>query len=134
MKNGQADCIFCKIASGVIPSTKVYEDERFLAFLDINPINPGHTLIIPKSHSDFVFEMDSGEYGQMFAIARKLYGPIMAASGAKRVGMIVEGFLVRHAHLHLVPLNSPGELDFKRARKASPAELERMASKIAGAM
>jgi histidine triad (HIT) family protein len=124
------DCIFCKISEGKIPCAKIWEDERFLAFLDINPINPGHTLIIPKKHDEAVFGMDGDAYSALFSAARKLSAPLQKASGAKRIGMIVEGFLVPHAHLHLVPLNAGGELDFRRAKKAAPSELAAMAAKI----
>ncbi len=123
-------CIFCKIASGKMPSMKVAEGPDFLAFLDINPINPGHTLIIPKRHCGSVFGLGEGEYRSLFEAARSLEGPLLKATGARRVGMIVEGFLVPHAHLHLVPLNGGGELSFSRAKKASQAELEGMLSRI----
>jgi histidine triad (HIT) family protein len=124
------ECIFCKIASGGIPSAKIFEDGDIVAFLDINPINPGHTLVIPKKHVESVFEAGPGLYSRLFDSARRLAGPLRAASGARRIGMVVEGFLVSHAHLHLVPINSGGELDFRRARKAAPGELEEMAEKI----
>jgi len=124
------DCIFCKIVAGKIPCTRIWENDRFLAFLDINPINPGHTLIIPKKHTDLVFDLDDADYSALFNAAKTLSKPIKKATDAKRIGMIVEGFLVHHAHLHLVPLNQGGELDFRRAKKANPAELEAMAGKI----
>ncbi len=124
------DCLFCKISEGTIPSAKVYEDEHVLAFLDINPINPGHTLIIPKKHVDNIFDSEPALYSRLFASARELSSPIQKATGAKRIGVVVEGFLVHHAHIHLVPINGGGELDFRRARKAGPEELERMAGKI----
>ncbi len=124
------DCIFCKIASGKIPSAKVYEDDAVLAFLDINPINPGHTLIIPKAHAESVFSASDNDYSALFRAARALSGPLKAATGAKKNGILVEGFLVSHAHVHLVPLHHGGELSFSRAKKAAPAELEEMAARI----
>jgi histidine triad (HIT) family protein len=123
-------CIFCKIASGKIPCTKLWENDQLLAFLDINPINPGHTLVIPKEHVENVFGMDARDYRDIFDAVKTLSGPIRDATGAKRVGVIVEGFLIPHAHIHLVPLNHGGELSFSRARKAAPQELEEMAGRI----
>jgi histidine triad (HIT) family protein len=124
------DCIFCKISEGKIPSFKVYEDERFLAFLDINPVNPGHTLLIPKKHVDNLFDIEEPLYSELFKTAKKLSKPLTKAMGAKRVGVIVEGFLVHHAHIHLIPINRGNELDPGRARKAEPAELAAVAEKI----
>lgn len=128
------DCIFCKISGGEIPSAKIWEDGDFVAFLDINPINPGHTLIIPKRHVDRLFDIPEPQYSALFAAARRLSAPILKATGAKRMGLVVEGFLVPHAHLHLVPLHGGNELDFRRAKKAPPEELAAMASAIKSAM
>lgn len=124
------DCIFCKIGGGKIPSAKIIEDGCFIAFLDINPINPGHTLIIPKKHVESVFAMGHEEYAALFELSRKLSGPLLKATGAKRIGVIVEGFLVPHAHVHLVPLNKGGDLSFSRAKKAGADELAEMSSRI----
>ncbi|MFH0738158.1 MAG: HIT family protein [Candidatus Micrarchaeota archaeon] len=124
------DCIFCKIAQGEIPCSRIWEDERFIAFLDINPVNPGHTLLIPKTHTDNVFDIDEENYSNLFLAAKLLSKPLQKALGAKRVGIIIEGFLVHHAHIHLIPLNHGNELDFSRARKASPEELAETARKI----
>lgn len=128
------DCIFCRIASGEIPSAKLWEDEDFFAFLDINPINPGHTLIIPKRHHGYLFDMEEPLYAGIFEAAKRLSGPIKSAMGARKIGMMVEGFLVPHVHVHLVPLNSGGELSFSRAKKAQPEELARNAEKIKSLM
>lgn len=125
-----ADCIFCKIVAGEIPSAKVWEDENFYAFLDINPINPGHTLLIPKKHEDYLFELADPHYSEIFQAAKKLAHPLKNATGATRIGLIVEGFLVPHVHLHLIPIHGGGELDPGRAKKADPEELSKMAEKI----
>ncbi|MCI0503826.1 HIT domain-containing protein [Candidatus Micrarchaeota archaeon] len=117
------NCIFCKIGNGAVPSEKLWEDDKFIAFLDINPINPGHTLIIPKGHVENVFAMGEGDYAAMFAAVKKLSGPIQKATGARRIGLVIEGFLVPHAHVHIVPLNHGGELSFSRAKKAEPGDL-----------
>jgi histidine triad (HIT) family protein len=124
------DCLFCKIASGQIPSTRIWEDDNLLAFLDINPIKPGHTLVIPKKHVDAVFDIEEPIYSELFKAAKRLAPLIQNATEAKRMGVMVEGFLVRHAHVHLVPLHRCGELDFKCAKKAQPEELSRMAMRI----
>jgi histidine triad (HIT) family protein len=124
------DCLFCKIIEGKIPAVKVYEDERFLAFLDINPVNPGHTLVIPKSHQDEVFAMDEEEYTALFRTARELANAVKKAMGSKRVGIIVEGFLIPHAHVHLVPINAGNELHHQNMDRASRDELEGTAEKI----
>ncbi|NYZ74275.1 HIT family protein [Candidatus Micrarchaeota archaeon] len=124
------DCIFCKIGAGKIPSAKVYEDERFLAFLDINPVSPGHTLLIPKKHVDNLFDIEEPLYSEMFQTAKKLSKSLTKAMGAKRVGVMVEGFLVHHAHVHLIPMNHGSDLNPANARKAEPAELTAIAEKI----
>jgi len=124
------DCIFCKIAGGEIPSAKVWENDEFLAFLDISPINPGHTLIIPKKHEDYLFDAPDELYSRLWKAAKDLAGPIRRATGAKKIGVIVEGFLVAHVHVHLIPLNSGGELDPCRAKKATTEELSTTAEKI----
>ena len=124
------DCIFCKIVSGGVPSSKVWEDGEFLAFLDINPINPGHTLVIPKKHEDHLFSLDDGTYSGLFRASKKVAMALKKSLGSKRVGVIVEGFLVPHVHIHLVPINSASELSFSRSKRAGAGELDEMASKI----
>jgi histidine triad (HIT) family protein len=124
------DCIFCKISKKEIPSNVVYENERFLAFLDINPIKEGHTLIIPKEHNEDVFTMESELYQEIWDLAKKLSPALKRATDAKRIGVIVEGFLVPHAHVHLVPLHHGNELNPENARPASGEELENMTEKI----
>jgi len=127
------DCIFCMIKDGKIPSEKVWEDERFIAFLDINPVNPGHTLIIPKKHEDYIFELDDAEYAALFKAAKTVAGPLKKATGAKRIGMLIEGFLVPHAHLHLIPINKGSEMSPGNYKKATPEELRAMGAKIKAA-
>ena len=124
------DCIFCKIAEGSIPSSKIWEDENSFAFLDINPIAPGHTLLIPKKHQDYLFDMEDEKYSEMMLKAKKLSNSIKKATGAKRIGVMVEGFLVPHAHIHLIPISSPADFNSRNARKADPKELREMAERI----
>ncbi len=123
-------CIFCKIAKGEIDSAKVYEDEKFFAFLDAKPLNPGHTLLLPKNHTDYIFDVEDPLYSEIFKTAKKLAKPIKNAVGAKRIGIVVEGFGVPHVHVHLVPLNQGYEIDPDRARSATKKELEETAEKI----
>ena len=123
--------IFSKIISGEIPSYKVAEDERFYAFLDINPLSPGHTLVVPKCETDYIFDLESEEYSSLFNFARKVAKGIKEAIPCKRVGIAVIGMEVPHAHIHLVPLNSESDLDFRKERfKAAPGEMASIASLI----
>jgi histidine triad (HIT) family protein len=125
-----ADCIFCKIANNEIPSHSVWENERFFVFADIHPINPGHLLIIPKEHTDLIFDLPDDRYAEIFMIAKMLSAPLKRAMGAKRIGIAVEGFGVEHVHLHLVPVNGPNELNPERARAMDEKELITIVNKI----
>ena len=124
------DCIFCKITDGTIPSKKIWEDDQFLAFLDINPITSGHTLLIPKKHIDNIFDLDAATYSGLFDTAKKISNTITKAMHAKRMGMMVEGFLVPHAHLHLIPLKKASEFSSARAKHVSSEELDFVVEKI----
>lgn len=109
--------IFTRIAAGEIPSYKVAESEDFYAFLDINPLAPGHTLVIPrKVEDDYIFNLDPKTYEGLWAFARKVAKAIKAAVPCKRVGVAVLGMEVPHTHIHLVPLQTEGDLDFRKAR------------------
>lgn len=127
-----SDCIFCKIIAGEIPSAKLWEDERFFAFLDINPVNPGHTLLIPKEHVDYLFDVEDPLYSELFKAAKAVSRPLQKAMMSQRVGVVVEGLLVPHVHIHLIPINAPGELDAGRAARMEPEELGRIADRIRG--
>ncbi len=121
------DCIFCKIVKEELPSHKVWEDETHLAFLDIHPINPGHTLLIPKNHIDNVFDISDDGYQELFLTAKKIAPKLQKVTGAKRIGLIVEGFAVPHAHIHLVPINNDKELKNPKGGKiTTESELEEM--------
>lgn len=109
--------IFTKIASGEIPSYKVAENEDYYAFLDINPLAPGHTLVIPKHvEDDYIFHLDDKTYEGLWAFARKVAAALKAAVPCKRVGVAVLGMEVPHTHIHLVPLQTEGDLDFRKVR------------------
>ena len=108
--------IFTKIVKGEIPSYKVAESDRFYAFLDINPISKGHTLVIPKSETDYIFDMDSNELSEMIVFAQKVAQAIKAAIPCNRVGVAVLGLEVPHAHIHLIPINSESDMDFRKSK------------------
>lgn len=109
--------IFTKIAKGEIPSYKVAENDRFYAFLDINPLAEGHTLVIPKDvEDDYIFNLDSETYEGLWAFARKVAVAMKAAIPCKRIGVAVLGMEVPHTHIHLVPLQSEADMDFRKVR------------------
>ena len=123
-------CIFCQIIEGVEPAHKIWESDDFLAFLSIHPCNPGHTCLIPKAHTDYVFDLQEPLYSRIFQVAKQLANPLKYATDAKRIGIAVEGFSVPHVHLHLVPLYNISDLDPHRHIKQSQDELSQMAAKI----
>ena len=123
-------CVFCQIIKGVEPSHRVWESDDFSAFLSIHPVNPGHVCLIPKTHVDYVFDLEEPLYSKIFQAAKQLSEPIKRATSAKRIGIAVEGFAVPHAHVHLVPLFNSSELDPHRHIKQTQEELADMAAKI----
>ena len=124
--------IFTKIAKGEIPSYKVAEDENFYAFLDIAPLAKGHTLVIPKNvEDDYLFHLDSETYAGLWAFARKVAVALKAAVPCQRVGVAVLGMEVPHTHIHLVPLQTEGDLDFRKPKlEVSAEEQAQIASSI----
>jgi len=122
--------IFEKIISGEIPHEKIYENEQYFVFLDVRPINLGHTLVIPKEPIDYIFDLDKDTYLGLFELATKIAPAIQKATNCIRVGMVVEGFGVPHAHLHLIPLFKQHEIDPKNNHTESPEAMKEMAEKI----
>lgn len=120
------DCIFCKIIEGKISSYKVWENRNFLVFLDIAPINPGHLLVVPKRHVEDIYDLSDSLYSDLFILAKKISYRLKKSTKAKKIGLIVEGFGVSHAHVHLVPINQGNELNPERAKKASDDDLKKM--------
>ena len=108
--------IFSRIVNGEIPSWKVAEDENYYAFLDINPLAKGHTLVIPKMEEDFIFNLPADTYAGLWEFANKVAKALDIAVPSKRVGVAVLGMEVPHAHIHLVPLNSEQDLDFRKEK------------------
>lgn len=124
--------IFTKIAKGEIPSYKVAESEDYYAFLDIAPMAKGHTLVIPKNvEDDYIFNLDESTYMGLCAFARKVAQALKAAVPCSRVGVAVLGMEVPHTHIHLVPLNTEADMDFRKKKlELSPAEFAEIASAI----
>lgn len=122
--------LFTKIINGEIPAHKVFEDDRFLAFLDIRPINPGHTLVIPKKEIDYIFDLDDKLLGDIMAVAKKVAGAIKKSVSCRKVGVMVAGIEVPHAHIHLVPIQEVKDLNFANAKSADSQKLAEMAAKI----
>lgn len=116
-------CIFCSIIQGDIPAYKIWEDAHFFVFLDIHPLQKGHTLLIPKNHTEEVFDLSNELYVNLFSTAQKLSKPLREAMGSKKIGLVIEGFGVAHAHIHLIPINNPHELDPNKAYNATEEEL-----------
>ena len=124
--------IFSRIAAGEIPSYKVAEDDRFFAFLDINPVAPGHVLVIPKHEESYIFNLDDEEYAAFTLFAKRVAAALEKAMPCKRIGVCVIGLEVPHAHIHLVPLHSEADMDFRKPKLTLPDEqMKEIASRIA---
>ncbi len=114
--------IFSKIIAGEIPSYKCAENDKFYAFLDINPIAQGHTLVVPKHEVDYIFDLSDDELAEMIVFAKKVALAIQTAYPCRKVGMAVLGLEVNHAHIHLIPLQSEGDMDFRKPKLQLSAE------------
>ena len=133
----KTDCIFCKIVKGKIPCNKIYEDKDTLAFLDIHPINPGHTIVIPKKHVKDFYNLDDKTYLNVMKTVKKLSKTIETKIKPKKVGLIVAGWDVPHAHIHIVPMHDYHDITSKsliEGKKSNPSieELNKIAHKIKG--
>lgn len=113
--------IFTKIVQGEIPSYKCAENDKFYAFLDINPVQKGHTLVVPKKEEDYIFDISDEELGEMMIFAKKVAKAIQKTIPCLKVGVAVIGLEVRHAHIHLIPMQSEGDFNFKN-KNTFPAE------------
>ena len=123
--------IFSKIAAGEIPSYKCAEDERFYAFLDINPVAKGHTLVIPRREVDYIFDMDDEELAAFEVFAKRVAVAIKKAIPCRKVAQVVLGLEVPHAHIHLIPMNTEADVDFRREKvQLSAEEMQQTAAKI----
>ena len=126
--------IFTKIVNGEIPAYKVAEDERFLAFLDVFPIAWGHTLVIPKQEIDYILDVDDALFRDLWLFAKYVGKKVESVVSCERIGIAVIGLEVRHAHIHLVPINGIGDLNFSNPKlKFTEAEMNELAEKISAA-
>lgn len=123
--------IFSKIISGEIPSYKVTEDEHFLAFLDIFPLSKGHTLVIPKVETDYIFDIESEQYANLWKFAQKIAKAQKKVVDCERIGVAVIGLEVAHAHIHLIPINGVEDINFSREKMTfTKSEFEEVAKSI----
>lgn len=123
--------IFTRIIEGEIPSYKVAEDDRYYAFLDINPLAKGHTLVVPKKEVDYLFDLDDETLAGMMVFAKRVAAKIREKIACKRVAVVVLGLEVPHAHIHLIPINDESDVDFKREKlHLSVEEFQKIASSL----
>lgn len=125
--------IFTRIINGEIPCYKVAEDERFFAFLDINPLTEGHTLVVPKLETDYIFDLDDRTLADMSVFAKRVAERLKKNIDCSRVAVVVLGLEVPHAHIHLIPIKSEKDVDFSREKlKFTPEEFRKIVDKING--
>lgn len=124
------ETLFSKIAKGKIPSYKIAENDKFFAFLDINPVQPGHTLVIPKEPIDYIFDIDDNTLGEMIVFAKRVAVRIKEALNCNRVAVTVIGLEVPHAHIHLIPINKEGDMNLSAKLSPSPDELQQIQSRL----
>lgn len=122
--------IFSKIATGEIPSYKCAENDQFYAFLDIDPVTKGHTLVIPRKEVDYIFDMSDEDLAAFEVFAKKVARAIKAVFPCKKVAQVVLGLEVNHAHIHLLPMNNESDVDFKHHVKVEADEQQEIAAKI----
>lgn len=124
--------IFSRIIAGEIPSYKVAEDENYYAFLDINPLTAGHTLVVPKKEVDYIFDLDDQTLSGMMLFAKQVAAKIRCEIACARVAVVVLGMEVPHAHIHLIPIRDENDVDFHREKlKMEPDEFRKIAEKLA---
>ncbi len=122
--------IFTRIIQGEIPCHKLFEDEECISFLDVRPINPGHVLVIPKQETDYIFDLPDDSLQHLVVVAKRVGLAIDRSVSCERVGIIVAGLEVPHAHIHLVPIQDVGDINFANAKPAEEAELADVADRI----
>jgi histidine triad (HIT) family protein len=122
--------IFTKIINGEIPCYKIAEDDNYFAFLDIRPLHPGHTLVVPKKEVDYIFDLEDAELQGLIVFAKKIAVAIKKTIPCERIGLTVIGLEVPHTHIHLSPINSVHDLDFRKATALPKEEMEAIAAKI----
>ncbi|MHB0888883.1 HIT family protein [Acidithiobacillus sp.] len=126
--------LFTRIIRGEIPAHKLLEDDHYLAFLDIRPVRPGHTLVVPKIEHDYLFTLDDATLAGLLPFAKRVVPALERVTGCKRVGVMVAGLEVPHTHLHLIPMNALTDLNFSLAQDVGAAALAAMAEQIRAAL
>ena len=127
--------IFTKIVRKEIPSYKVHENDKFYAFLDINPLKKGHTLVIPKNEIDYIFDLESDEYQNLWEFAKIVANGMKKVINCKRISIVVMGLEVPHAHIHLIPLDNMNDINFNQPKlNLSSEEMQLIADKIRSAI
>lgn len=126
--------IFSKIIAGEIPSYKIAENDKFYSFLDINPVNWGHTLVVPKQETDYIFDIPDADLGEMMVFAKKVAKALKSVMPCRKIGVTVLGLEVPHAHIHLVPLQKEGDMDFHhKIADHDPERMREIADKVSAA-
>ena len=126
--------IFSKIIAGEIPSYKIAENDKFYSFLDINPVNWGHTLVVPKQETDYIFDIPDADLGEMMVFAKKVAKALKSVMPCRKIGVTVLGLEVPHAHIHLVPLQKEGDIDFHhKISDPDPERMREIADKVSAA-
>ncbi|MBD5194762.1 MAG: HIT family protein [Bacteroidales bacterium] len=126
--------IFSRIIAGEIPSYKIAENDKFYAFLDINPVNWGHTLVVPKQETDYIFDLSDADLGEMMKFAKKVAKALKSVMPCRKIGLTVIGLEVPHAHIHLVPMQKEGDMDFKcKISDPDPARMRQIADQVSAA-
>ena len=126
--------IFSKIIAGEIPSYKIAENDKFYSFLDINPVNWGHTLVVPKQETDYIFDIPDADLGEMMVFAKKVAKALKSVMPCRKIGATVLGLEVPHAHIHLVPLQKEGDMDFHhKISDPDPERMREIADKVSAA-
>ena len=123
--------VFTRIINGEIPCYKIAEDENYFAFLDINPLSEGHTLVVPKREEDYIFDLRDEELAGLITFAKKVATSLKANLDCKRVAMVVLGMEVPHTHIHLIPMNSEADVDFRKPKlQLSSEQFAQIAERI----
>lgn len=129
-----SECIFCGIVTRNVPARIVYVDDRHVAFFPLEHINPGHVVLVPTEHVDYIFDMPEQKYSLLWSVAKSLAPGLRLATGAVRIAIAVEGFSVPHVHIHLVPVYSGDQLNPSRAERLPDLLAEHLANKIRNAL
>lgn len=124
--------VFTKILAGEIPAHRVWEDEKHFAFLDIRPVQPGHTLVVPKREVSYLFDMSAAEQAELWAAVRQVEAKLKAKLGFERAVLMVIGWEVRHVHVHVIPTNAMGDVGMPKACGMSAGEIAALAARING--